>query len=600
MNHSEIIKNRISEIRKLMAQEAVTYYLVDTNDPHLSEYISDYYKEREYLSGFTGSNGLLLIGLAECYLWTDGRYFVQAEKELEGTDIILMKMGQKDVPTVLEFIEENFTCFDKLAFNGALISTKFGNDINAIITEKEARFDRDNDFCRKIWTDRPELSFSNIFLLDESVSGKSYKDKLEMLREKLKKLKANSVFISKLDDIMWLFNIRGRDIACNPVAYSYAFVSLDKVIIYLSLDAVNDELLKYFEDNDVIVKNYDSINGIFLEINADDNILLDSNATNYSIFRGFSNVCNIVDKPNPIEYFKAVKNETEIRNSINCYIDDSVVVTRFIKYIKENVGKKEITEIDAANILDDMRSKIAGFIELSFPTISAYGPNAAMMHYEACEDTCALLKEEGIYLVDSGASYMNGTTDVTRSIVLGPITDEMKKHFTLATIGMLRLMNAVFLKGATGRNLDIIARQPLWENAIDYKCGTGHGVGYILNVHEGPQSIRTKQRAGENEVAFEAGMIVSDEPGVYISGSHGIRCENILLCMDFMSNDDGDFLTFMPLTLVPIDLEGIDVKYMTSKDIMLLNNYHKIVYDKLVPLMNEEEENWLKNATRAI
>lgn len=589
------ILSRLALVRELMEQDGVTHYLVDTADPHLSEYINDYYKEREYLSGFTGSNGTLLIMKNEAYLWTDGRYFVQAKDELNGSGIELMRMGLAGVPTITDFLKDNFKDGDVLGFNGFLISARMGKKLKGICKVIRS----DVDYCKRIWLDRPLDSASKAYILSDDVCGENAKNKLQRLRKAIEKEKVSQILITKLDDIMWLFNIRGNDIECNPVCYSYSYISLNRTVFYIKRDALTDELHKYMQELGVEIKDYGEIAKVS-SIFDDGSIMLDEASVNFAVYEQTCKNHVVVDKSSPTELMKAVKNNVEIARSKECYLNDSVVLTRFIKYIKEHVVKEEISEVRAAAILDEMRSKIPGFIELSFPTISAYGANAAMMHYEAKEDDCAVLKPEGIYLVDSGATYINGTTDVTRSIILGPCTNDMKLHFTKALAGMLRLMNASFMYGCVGTNLDILARGPLWEIGIDYKCGTGHGVGYILGVHEGPQSIRTKKRPGEDEPKFEAGMIVSDEPGVYIEGSHGIRHENILLCVSDITNQDGTFMHFEPLTLVPIDLDGVDVSQLTSQDIMYLNKYHELVFEKLSPFMDDEELLWLKNATRSI
>lgn len=598
-----MIKERIRKIRELMIEDGVTYYLVDTNDPHLSEYINDHYKEREYLSGFTGSNGTLLISLNSAYLWTDGRYFVQAENELKGSDITLMKSGQKGVPTLIEFIKENVTSDDVFAFNGFLISAKMGLLIEDILFDKNASIESDVDYCAKIWTDRPSDSAEQISALNYSETGKNVSEKLSEVRSKIKEHNCNFHFISKLDDIMWLYNIRGDEIDCNPVCYSYTMITKDRAIIYLKDNSIRASHLADLNrcmEGMVEIRSYKEVSEVFDFVDSNDNILLDKNTSNYNIYKGFKRKCNVIEADNPTELLKAVKNEIEISNSKKCYLEDSVCLTKFLMWLKEEVKHSEVSESKAAMILDGARSRIVGFMELSFPTISAYGANAAMMHYEAIQGKDAILKPEGLYLVDSGATYHSGTTDVTRTIALGPVTDEMKKHFTLALAGMLRLQNAVFIKGATGRNLDILARGPLWEHGIDYKCGTGHGVGYMLNVHEGPHSIRTLRRKGEEETEFQKGMIVSDEPGVYIPGCYGIRIENILLCDDYMSTDDGDFLCFKPLTLVPIDLDCVDVKFMNDNDIKLLNDYHQLVFESLKDFMNEDELKKLAEMTKKI
>lgn len=579
-----IYKSRIEELRVLMRENKIDYYLVFTSDPHSSEYINDYYKEREYLTGFTGSNGTLLVSMEEALLWTDGRYFVQADKELEGSDIKTMKSLQKGVPSISEYLEKHLSKDQCLGLSGLLISASVGMAYSILCEKKEAILKFDIDLPALMWKDRPLDSSKDIWFLEDC--GESRESKLERVRSKLED--ADYLILSKLDDIMWLFNIRGNDIMCNPVAYSYALIGKDEAILYLKNQT---------EVKGVTVKAYrDAVDDI-VSICTDKKVMLDVSASSYYLY---SKLTDVIIKPNCTESFKAIKNSTEIGNLKECYLKDSVVLTKFIRYIKENVSKKKITEIDAAIKLDSMRADIDGFVELSFPTISAYGANAAMMHYEATEEDYAVIEPKGMYLVDSGGTYMNGTTDVTRTLILGDVTKEMVKHFTKVACGMLRLQNASFIKGCTGRNLDILARLPLWELGIDYKCGTGHGIGYILNVHEGPHSIRWARRQGEEETVIVPGMIVSDEPGVYIEDSHGIRTENIIICESRCENEDGEFLGFVPLTLVPIDLDGIDKAYMNDTDILMLNEYHKLVFDRLSPFFEGEELEWLKTVTRSI
>lgn len=592
-----IYKDRIEKIRELMSDIGATFYLVLTADPHHSEYINNYYKEREYLSGFTGSNGTLLIGLEDAYLWTDGRYFVQAANELEGSDIILMKSLQKGVPTIAEFLSSKMSFADKLVLDGNLISAELGIKYRDLCSSLNARFETKN-LVDLIWNDRPSIKYSKIWHLNNT--GEDTLSKINRVREYMHSVNAEYFFLSKLDDIMWLFNIRANDIECNPVAFAYAVIGAGDAFIYLNENAYDNSDVEILKKYGVTIKLYSHIYEDIQRICSKKSVLLDISNINYASYDIFSVVSNVISKPNCTELYKAIKNEIEIKNSIDCYLKDSVVLTKFIKYIKSAVKTNDIYESEAAAILDNMRAKIPGFIELSFPTISAYGANAAMMHYEAVKGSDSLLKPMGIYLVDSGATYENGTTDVTRSIVLGDVSDEVKMHFTKVCAGMLRLLNARFMQGCTGRNLDILARGPLWDIGIDYKCGTGHGVGYILNVHEGPHSIRFARRSGEEETVLVPGMIMSNEPGVYIENSHGIRTENIMLCEHIESNDDGDFLGFKCLTLVPIDLDGIDIRYLNSDDISNLNSYHKLVFESLSPHFEGEELEWLKNATRAI
>ena len=598
-----IIDNRINEIRRRMAEDNADYYIVGTYDPHMSEYLSDYYKLREYLTGFTGSNGTLLVTKEEALMWTDGRYFVQADKELSGTCIKVMRGLQRGVPSLSEYVGKHVKAGETIAFNGRCMPYILGNRLESIATEKAANINMQAVYGDELWekdtASRPMDSCSHPYILEPEVTGEDTACKLERVREYLASKNADYLYSSKLDDIMWLLNIRGNDIECNPVLYSYCLVGRDSCLVAIKKAAVNEEIKDYFEALNITLIYYEDYECLFGEIREGDIVIADKNGANYYDIKRLE-AFELTDAPSVIERYKSVKNDTEIARIKECYKEDSVVLTRFLMRLKNRVKTETINEYEAAMLLDSMRAELKDFIELSFPTISAYGENAAMMHYEATKEKCAVLEAKGLYLVDSGAQYMTGTTDVTRTIALGPVTTDMKKHFTLALAGMLRLQNAVFLKGCTGRNLDILAREPLWNIDVDYKCGTGHGIGYILNVHEGPQGIRWGARAGEEEAALKPGMIVSDEPGVYVEGQYGIRCENIILCQSKCINNDGEFLEFVPLTLVPFDKDVIDKAYLNSDDIKMLNEYHKVVYESLKGSFEGEELSWLKTATASI
>ncbi len=601
---NKIIRERIHALRQKMKAAGVHYYLVVTADPHGSEYINDHYKEREFLSGFTGSNGDLLVGEEECLLWTDGRYFVQAEKELEGTDILLMKSRQQGVPSLEEYLESHLKEGMKLGLYGFCVNASLGKRLEKIMEKKRGAVVYQNDLAETVFTDRPTDSASSIRILDDELTGESCGGKLLRVREKMEECKADYLLLSKLEDQMWLLNIRGGDIACNPVAYAFTLVSKEKADVYLKGAAA--EVSLYFKENNIEWRPYRNfIKELPEKLKQSEKIMgrkakvmLDPEVVNYAVYRTVKENAETVETKNPTQVMKAVKNPVETRHLKQVYLLDSVALTRYIRFIKEH-RRDGLTESEAAEILDGYRRDIKGFTDLSFPTISAYGANAAMMHYEAVPGKDAVLKPEGIYLVDSGGQYEGGTTDVTRSIVMGSITQEMKKHYTLAVIGMLRLQNAVFLYGCTGRNLDILARGPLWQQRMDYKCGTGHGVGYMLSVHEGPQNISWRQ-GGTREAVLEEGMLVSDEPGVYIAGSHGIRIENILLCEKRECNEDGQFMGFTPLTLAPVDLEGIDPAYMERSDIEALNRYHQTVYESLSGYLTDDEKAWLREQTKNV
>ena len=493
-----------------------------------------------------------------------------------------------------------------LAFDGRTVDTGLGLQMEEMAQKKQGKILFQSDYVDEIWTDRPLRKCNEVFALDEQICGKTVSQKLEMVREAMAKQDCSNLILSKLDDIMWLFNIRGNDVGCNPVALSYAVITKDNSYLFLQEKAVTDTLEFWLSSQPVVLCNYEEIMAFLQKQVWNGNVLMDKGNISYAIYKlvkeqmEASGKAEVVFGSNPTELLKSMKNEVEIEMMKNVYLKDSLVVCRFMKWLKENIGKIPMSEVSAAKYMDQLRRETEGFLDLSFPTICGYKENAAMMHYQATEDNHKELEAEGMLLIDCGGQYVGGTTDVTRTFALGPVSDEMKVHYTAVAMGMLRLLNGKFLYGCTGRNLDILARGPLWDMNIDYKCGTGHGIGYILNVHEGPQNVRWRFLEGMKEVPLEEGMVLSNEPGVYIAGSHGIRTENIMVTRKGVKNDDGQFMYFEGLTYAPIDLDLIDTSVMEKRDIENLNRYHQEVYDKISPLMTEEEAKWLKNVTRAL
>lgn len=601
-----VIKGRLSALRKAMEANGVDYYMMPTSDFHNSEYSADFFKVREYFCGFDGSNGTLVVGQDFAGMWTDGRYFIQAENQMKGTGVDLYRMMEPGVPTISEFLEKNMKEGQTLGFDGRVISTSIGEDLEKKLSKIGAALKIDKDLAEEIWTDRPSLPCHDMYVLSDELCGKSFAEKLSDVRKKMEEYGTKVFLLSKLDDIMWLTNLRGNDVECNPVALSYAYITMDEFILFVQEKEVTAEVKAYCDKVGITLKDYHEITAFLEGISFSGDMLYDKRNTNFLIFktmlgRAKESKVELKNEKNPTELMKAIKNDTEIKNIREVYLKDSAKLTEFIYWVKKNVGKVPMTEYTAAMKLDGMRAEIPGFIELSFPTISAYNANAAMAHYEAAEDNAAEVKAEGMLLVDSGATYEGGTTDVTRTIVVGEISEEIKKHYTATVAGMLQLAACKFLHGCTGRNVDIYARQPLWDIDIDYNHGTGHGIGYMLNVHEGPHNLRWRYAQGVDEALLEPGMIVSDEPGVYIEGSHGIRIENIVEVVKRGENSYGQFLGFEHLTYVPIDLDAIDTKYMKPENVELLNAYHKAVYERLLPLIQDEDiRAWLKDVTREI
>lgn len=596
---NKVIQERLRALRECMKEQNIDFYMMPTSDFHNSEYVNDYFKVREYFCNFSGSNGTLLVWQEGAGLWTDGRYFIQAQKELTGTTVELFRMLDEGVPTLEEFLKEQMKEGETLGFDGRVISAMDGKKYEKALRDKQIRFAYTQDLAETIWTDRPAFPAGKVTVLEEAIAGRSVDEKLALTREKLREEGAQSLLLTKLDDLMWLYNIRGCDVECNPVAMSYSFVTQEGAVLFIQESAIDDRVKEHLRNYNITVKDYKSVIEYLQELPEGNHILTDDRYCSYMLYKTLAFKQTLVEKKNPTELLKAVKNPVELANMEKIYLMDSVAVTKFIYWLKNNIGKQKITEISAADHLEQLRREIPEFLDLSFPTISGYKENAAMMHYEATADNHAVLEPEGMLLVDSGGQYLGGTTDVTRTIVLGPISEEIKYHYTLVAAGMLQLTAARWIYGCTGRNLDILARQPLWNAGLDYKCGTGHGVGYILNVHEGPQNLRWRFTDGMVEAVIEEGMDVTNEPGVYVEGSHGIRIENVMVAKNDIKNEYGQFMHFDTLTWVPIDMEAIEEKYMTEEQRMLLYIYQKKVYEKVSPYLSEEEREWLKKETGA-
>lgn len=595
------VKEKINLLRTEMTKENISLYIVPTSDFHDSEYVSPYFMTRKFLSGFTGSAGTLVVSENEAALFTDGRYFIQAEKELSESDILLMKSGEEGVPTVSEYAQKTLGDGENIGFDGRVITTRSAKKYAEIAEKKGGKILCGFDLADRVWTDRPPLEHTEIYLLDEKFSGKSCAEKLAEVRKKMSEKSADVHIITALDDISWLFNIRADDVECCPVALSYAVITKKEALLFAEENACGDNVKAYLKENGTELLPYENIYE-YAEKLSDKKIMLDESRVNYRIFSLLKN-CEIVNCANPETLLKAVKNPAEIENIRKAHLTDGIAVTKFMYWLKKNIGKIKITEAEAAAKIDGLRKEVGSenFIAPSFETISAYGENAAMMHYSAKPEDCAVLRQKGMLLVDSGGHYFQGTTDITRTFALGEITEEMKFHFTLTVRAMLSLAAAKFPEGGRGENLDVLARGIMWEHGLDYRCGTGHGVGYLLSVHESPNSFRWRLSEDRPQTAVLAeGMVTTDEPGVYAEGSHGIRIENELLCKKTQKTEYGQFMEFEHLTYAPIDLDCLDVSMMTAEDKARLNDYHQIVFEKLSPHFKGEELEFLKKYTRRI
>lgn len=591
------VKERIARLQENMAAAGVDYYLVPTADYHESEYVGAHFAVRRFLSGFTGSAGTMVIGREEACLWTDGRYFIQAEKQLAGSGITLMKMGTEGTPTVEAYIVEKVPENGVLGFDGKVINTAMAERLQKKLADKHVTFHFEEDLVESFFTERAPLSAEPAWVLKPEYAGKSVAEKLADVHRKMEEQGADACIITSLDDIAWLYNMRGNDVPDFPIVLSYTILYLDHAVLFVNEAVLNDELRTVFQENAVEIRPYMDIYDYVKTMPAK-HILLNKNKVNFAITGSLPEEAEIIHGSDPTYLMKAIKNETEIANTKNAHIKDGVAMVKFIYWLEKNIGKTEITEISAADYLEARRREQEGFVELSFGTIAAYNENAAMMHYSATPENFAVLAPSGMFLVDSGGHYLEGTTDITRTFILGEIPEEWKRDYTLTLKGHLALQNAKFLYGCTGLNLDILCRGPLWNIGIDYRCGTGHGVGHILNVHEGPNGFRYRMVPERlDSGVLEAGMITTDEPGVYTEGSHGVRIENELLCVKAEKNEYGQFMAFEPITCCPIDKKGILPELLGPEGIEQLNRYHKMVYEKLSPYFEGEELAWLQDAT---
>ena len=592
-----MINNRIEKLRSLMKEKDIFAYIIPSADYHQSEYVGEFFKGREFISGFTGSAGTVVITQEKAILWTDGRYFLQAEEELSTSCVELYKMGQENVPTTFEYIENEVPSGSKVGFDGRTISAAMGAILELNLAKKNITISYEDDLLNEIWEDRPALSDAKAFLLDIKYSGEDFTSKIARVREWMRENNTTTHILTSLDDIAWLFNIRGGDIKYNPVVLSYAVITLDKAMLFVDENKLNDEIKTSFGEEVVEIKNYFEIYEFVKTINKEEIVLIYSNKISYSILKNIPAGVKVVNGMNPSTKFKAQKNSVEIENTKKAHIRDGVAVTKFMYWLKNNIGKIEITELSAADKITELRREQGKFIEESFGTIAGYASNGAIIHYSVTKESNITLKDRGLFLLDSGGQYFDGTTDITRTFALGELTKEEKYHFTTVARAMIRLSDVKFLHGVNGYYLDILARGILWNEGLNYNHGTGHGVGHVLNVHEGPNGFRLDNK---ESAILEEGMITTNEPGFYKAGSHGIRLENEMLCVKGEKNEFGQFMEFEPITIAPIDLDAINVELMKEDEKAYLNEYHKMVFDTVSPFLTTEETNWLKEYTRAI
>lgn len=583
------MNKKLDALRQEMKKENIQAYIVPTSDDHDTEYVCSHFMSRSYLSGFTGSAGTLVVGLDQAALWTDGRYFIQAKDQLAGSGIDLMKMGVEGTPSISAYIVDHLSSGSVVGFDGRLFSEAMVEIYEEAFDKKDLILKTDLDLVDRIWKDRPVLPHTSTFHFEKQYAGKTMVEKIAAVRDILS---ADHLMITKVDQVAWLFNLRAHDIPSFPVAMAYAIVSQDKASIYIDdsrLDATSREL---FAKNHVTIRPYDAIYTDVQTLTG--TVSVDPYTINSTLYRFIE--ADIEEEENPIELMKACKNEVEIEQTKHAHLKDAIAMTQFMYWLKTNVGKIPMSEMSAAQKLHDLRASQADFIEDSFATIAAYKEHGAIVHYQSSPETDVPLQPEGLFMVDSGGHYYQGTTDITRTFVLGEITEYERKCFTWALQCHIRLEQATWLYGCTGEQLDMIARQPLWKHSLDFKHGTGHGVGHVLSVHEGPNVIRWQQAY----TPFEAGMVTSDEPGIYIEGQFGIRHENEVLAVNLDKNAYGQFMGFEPLTWVPFDVDGLDVDEMQPAEVAWLNAYHAKVYEKVSPYLNEQQRQWLAHACRPL
>lgn len=584
----ELVKCRIDSLREAMQKAGVSACIIPGTDPHASEYIAECWKEREWICGFNGSAGTAVVSFEKAGLWTDSRYFLQAADQLADSGFELMKQGLPETLEIIPWMVSELKAGDKVGVNAQMFS------INSFAAMKaELRMSGIElvsiDLLADVWTDRTALPLTPFFVFDIKYTGKTATEKLSDLRAEMKKVRAEVFILSALDDIAWLFNIRGNDVDYNPVTIAYAMVDNEKATLFIASDKVTTETRQYLENEGVSVADYLAIYEALKEIPTSKAVLVDGAKLNQALFEAIPAKCAIRNSMSPVFKLKSIKNEVEMAGYRRAMVKDGVALTRFFKWLEENIKSGKQTEITIDKKLYEFRSQQENFIGESFGTIAGYGPHGAIVHYSATPESASVLKSDNIFLLDSGGQYLDGTTDITRTIVLGTPTVQQKIDFTLVLKGHIALTTAIFPAGTRGSQLDILARKAMWDLGLNYGHGTGHGVGHFLNVHEGPQSIRTE----ENPVVLQAGMFMSNEPGLYRTNKYGIRTENLVHIVPAMKTEFGQFLKFETITLYPIDLVLIDVELMTDDEILWLNNYHKKVYESLAPKLGEDEREWL-------
>ena len=588
-------KEKLQAIRNQMRTDGVDAYVIPSADPHISEYLPDHYKCISFATGFTGSVSTVVITQEFAGLWADSRYFEQAEEQLAGSGYQLVKLKAQHTPEFISWLDETLNESATIAFDEKMVSVALGQLFNQVLGHKQIQF-KHKDYLQPIWEDRPKLPSAPAFLVADEFTGQSIKDKLDQIRKAMKQHRADYHLISSLDDMAWVFNLRGQDVKYNPVVLSFAIITENEATLYMQHDKLSANDKASLNKSGVEILSYDTVAQDLQFLKAESSILIDSRRNCFALYKLIPSSVKIIKETNPSTYLKSSKNATEIENTRIAMQKDGVAITRFLKWVKENVGKIKMTELSAAAQLKSFRAAEEGFFGESFNTISAYKAHGALPHYASTAESDVEIQAEGLFLVDSGGQYYYGTTDITRVIPLGNITEEERTDYTLVLKGMIDGCRTRFPKGTCGYAIDAITRRPLWDHAINFGHGTGHGVGYFLNVHEGPQVFNASATA----IPIELGMITSIEPGIYRPGKHGIRIENLVLTVQDEINQFNEFYAFESLTLAPIDTSIVKKELLEQGQIDWLNTYHKLVLEKLGPRLNENEYAFLKDMTKEI
>lgn len=589
---------KIKQLREAMKKSDVNAYIIPSSDPHMSEYVAEHWKSRQFFSGFTGSAGTLVVTETESGLWTDGRYYIQAARQIEGSEVRLFKMGEKDVPSYIEYVAQNVGTGKAVGIDGRLFSAATVKTMQKAFEKKKIVIKDQVDLVDEVWKDRPGAPLTPVYLHEKRFTGLSCAEKVQLVRAEMKVKQVDGYVTNELASIAWLFNIRANDIAYNPMATAYAYITMEQVYLCIDGSRMPIEVSMQLKGEGVEVRKYEEIEKILQGVNKPTKVLCSISELSYYLYRLLDKNLSIkvVEGEDILIGLKAVKNPVEIENIREAHIKDGCALVNFmVAFEKRMAGTKQVTEYDLLEMLRNARAAQEDNKGESFASIVGYKENAAMMHYAPTKENHKVLEKEGLLLIDSGGQYLQGTTDITRTFALGPVTDEEKKHFTLVLKSHIAMAKAIFMEGCTGGNLDILARAPMWAQGMDYKCGTGHGVGFMLGVHEGPQSLRIS-----NMVPFKKGMLITDEPGIYIKGKHGIRTENILLVQDFKTTDDGVFYQFEVVTYFPIDTAPVEKSMLTPEELKWLNDYNQMVYEKLSPRLQGEALEWLKAHTKSI